>query len=594
MNEVFNKAKNGDTLCCVNGINLHSQYNPQKEAERFVDSIEETVQNPAFIVVTGAALSYCVPFLRKRFPQSKLCAVQYSQAFSKTDSLWDYAIDVSTKPLLCNELYSIIGEESASATLFLSWPPSENAYKSEYTHAWSEIKKFVTMARDILGTRMYFNKRWLKNTVTFFSCADSVCLPCIDKSLPIVIAASGPSLKPFLSTLKEARRSFYLIAASSAITPLLKGGIIPDACISTDGGFWAQSHVKELRRNKNAKNVPIFASAESSLPRTMLKTHPLIPLSYGDAIERLLFEYSGIPFINAKRNGTVSGTIAELALTLSTNDVYALGLDLCSCTGFQHTQPNELELDSSIKDFRLSPLETRNAVSGFENGSLTVYRSWFSSRPKSFYTRFFRVYNEENPYKTTLGGIKDITARDFAARLLQSECRTQPNPCCKTVAVSQSESCFPIATVSQSATCSQNTAVSQSESNSQTASFSQNAPPTTKKVRHTQTEPLSQPTRHISAADPEPFYRSIPIPPLSKRRKIITEYIQSVKIKLTDYQKKERAVSEYDEESTLWLKTIDLGSFIGAERLKTALPNDKMNGVIAFIDTLIQTVSRHE
>ena len=62
----YDNAKNGDRICSIDGIKLHSAYDPQKEAERFVSGLECSF-SPTHIVITGPALSYCAGFLRKRF-----------------------------------------------------------------------------------------------------------------------------------------------------------------------------------------------------------------------------------------------------------------------------------------------------------------------------------------------------------------------------------------------------------------------------------------------------------------------------------------------------------------------------------------------
>ena len=85
----FSTARNGSKTCSVNGKYLHSLYNPEKEAERFVSNLQ-CDYNPQYIVITEPVLSYSAPYLKKRFPSSKLCAIRYCDAFSETDSKWDF------------------------------------------------------------------------------------------------------------------------------------------------------------------------------------------------------------------------------------------------------------------------------------------------------------------------------------------------------------------------------------------------------------------------------------------------------------------------------------------------------------------------
>ena len=403
----FATAKNGDKTCIKDSFPLHSSYNPQKEAERFVSALEVQFE-PFWIILTEPALSYAAPFLRQRFPRTKLCAIRFCHNFSEYDKLWDKIFYLDSGELK-DQLFNFFGEESAGSLFFASWKPSENAFKDIYLSVWENIKAYITLSRDVLGTRIYFNKRWNKNALKFaFYLKNAFNFEAkIEK--PVVIAASGPSLEKIIPYLKVHRDRFFLLAVSSAARPLIEQKVLPDTVISTDGGWYAQEHLKQF----NFYDIPLFLSSESYLSNKMLQSDTIMPLSYKDSIEALLLEKTGIKAFKAERNGTVSGTAVELALQLTNEDIFFCGLDLCSSSGFQHMQPNELELDKAAFDMRLNQLETRIAPGSFENTSLSIYRNWFSSRPESFAKRIKRVYHSASPLKYKLGKIEDIDEKSF-------------------------------------------------------------------------------------------------------------------------------------------------------------------------------------
>ncbi|MBO4728235.1 MAG: motility associated factor glycosyltransferase family protein [Spirochaetaceae bacterium] len=404
----FATAKNGSKTCIKDGFPLHSSYNPEKEAERFVAALDVPFE-PSWIIITEPALSYPAQFLRQKFPNTKICAIRFCKDFIDYDKNWDKVFYFESSNLK-DELFNFFGEEATGSLFFASWKPSENAFPDIYIEAWQNIKSYITLSRDVLGTRIYFNKRWNKNSLKFALYVKNVLdfkICKIDK--PVVIVASGPSLERIIPYLKANRGSFFLLAVSSAVRPLIEQQLIPDAVISTDGGWYAQEHLKQLNF---FKDIPLFISTESYLPAKMLQSNTIVPLSYKDSIEALLLEKAGIDAVKAERNGTVSGTAAELALQLS-DEVFFCGLDLCSSNGFQHTQPNELELDKVPFDNRLSPLETRTALSTFASDSLSIYRNWFSTRPESFTSRVKRVYHSSAPLKFKLGNIEDIDEKAF-------------------------------------------------------------------------------------------------------------------------------------------------------------------------------------
>lgn len=408
----FFQAKNGSQVCSCKNINLHSAYNPEKEGDRFAETIAESFF-PSAILVTEPALSYCKEGLHKKYPDAKLTCIRYSKKFSSTDKEWNKVFYFSNETELENELFDFFGEEGILSCIFLSWQPSANVFPETNQKAWSAIKNAVTKSTAVLSTRKYFAGRWLKNSVIFFSRVENISV--IKKgSSPVIIAASGRSLNSSLPFLKKNRSKFFLIAVSSAIQPLLFNGITPDLCLSTDGGFWAKKHLEILLKPEHA-DIPLALTSEANCPSKILTSAPIIPLSYYDFPETDFFENLGIPSLHAYRNGTVSGTAALLAMEITSSHIYFCGLDMSENPGFQHCQPNSLEICTSLQDFRLMPKSTRIAKTSLPSESMEIYRNWFSSQNDFFSQRISRIADFSNfRFSNTLGKIKDVDWRDFS------------------------------------------------------------------------------------------------------------------------------------------------------------------------------------
>lgn len=425
-------SKNGSKTCTVNNQYLHSKYNPQQEAHKFVSSID-CAFTPSCVLVLGACLSYCAPALARRFPSVPLYAIQYDAVFcgkqnSKNTILpsenncWAYSFLCTARTDaggLCEQLFSVIGEAAVFGILLAVWPPSEHAFKTENTTAWQAVKLLLQKSRDVLATRSFFSKRWLKNSICF--CLHAHNIYRIQKgSKNVLIAASGPSLAASLPFIKKLREHFFIIALSSALKPLVHAHIYPDICMSTDGGFYAKAHLKVLYElNRQGIHIPLAAAAESRIDTFLLNTLPIIPLAYGDGIETMLLDYCNIPYMHALRNGSVSGTAAEFALRITNGAVYFCGLDLKNGAGYAHTLPNELESTASLHDNRLKPLALRTYA--IESPALDIYRRWFSERDGEFNSRVFRL--SSLPYEHKLGAIKDILWHNINTKL----CTAQKN-----------------------------------------------------------------------------------------------------------------------------------------------------------------------
>lgn len=410
----YENARNGDRICSVGGIKLHSGYDPQKEAERFVSGLT-CAFSPSHIVVTGPALSYCASYLRKRYEKASLIAVHYTVGLDYDNSIWDkvFYADPDDSTPLSEMLYSYLGEEGISSALFASWQPSEKIFPENYSYVWSEIKKAVVKSRNVLTTRSYFARRWIKNAVNF-------CLYSKNNSYitygdaPAVICASGPSLKDSIPHLKKHRKQFFLIAVSSALSPLLHENLLPDLCISTDGGYWAKRHLSHYL--KKVAQLPLALSPESACYGSCFD-HPVIPLSYGDGPGETLLRECSYKAMNAARNGTVSGTAAEFALSITRGPVFFCGLDLEPNKSFSHTQPNELEDMSQVFDYRLSTKEGRLSPSSFPSVPLATYLSWFQN--KDFKGRLFRL-SDSYSYGNRLGKVDDVDFDFFEGELKKS------------------------------------------------------------------------------------------------------------------------------------------------------------------------------
>lgn len=393
------ESKSGKKSCSVGGIRLHSSYDPVKEAQRFVSNLDVGF-NPSLIVITEPALSYCASFFRQRFPKSLLIAIRFSNYFDEYNHLWDKVIYFNQVP----HLLDCYGEDKILATGFFSWQPSQQAFPKEFEKCWDSIRTLVTTSRDILGTRAYFGKRWVKNSIGF--CAKLTKTYTVQKgNTPILLTASGSSLESSIDYIKRYRTSFFLIALSSSLSPLVYAGIKPDLCISTDGGYWAKKHT-------NTYSIPLMASAEAAIPSKCFE-QPIIPLQYGDGPESDLLKTCSITALPAMRNGTVSGTALELAFSLTTGPVFACGLDLSCKKGFQHTQPNALEESNSPLDTRIFPKETRVFPQQQSSQSIEIYRQWFSNKSSLFAPRFYRLGDANYTFSNSLGEIQDINWEKF-------------------------------------------------------------------------------------------------------------------------------------------------------------------------------------
>ena len=161
------KAKNGSDCAKANGVFLHSQYNPQIEAERFAQNVRANFVPEKIIIIEGA-IGYVASELKKKFPSAKIGTIRFSKDFFSWNEKFDFIIDATDfeqnekkSNSLSEKIFNALGEEGVFKTLFLEWPPSARAFSDETKFAWQEIKSAMEKARAILATREHFEKKWL-------------------------------------------------------------------------------------------------------------------------------------------------------------------------------------------------------------------------------------------------------------------------------------------------------------------------------------------------------------------------------------------------------------------------------------------------
>ena len=166
MNISIQKAKNGEETVSVDGHFLHSNYAPQKEAERFVENLQLPYK-PSLLILTEPGLSFTAQFLRTKFPELKIGVIRYIKDFENYNSAFDFVINYFEHPNFEAYLEGRFTEEELLTTVFISWPASAQIFKTEEGLVWNAIKASMQRAKTLLITRQYFEKNWFINSCNF-------------------------------------------------------------------------------------------------------------------------------------------------------------------------------------------------------------------------------------------------------------------------------------------------------------------------------------------------------------------------------------------------------------------------------------------
>lgn len=420
MNLVFSQAKNNEKTFSVDGIYYHSRYNPSAEVEKWINQIECNFI-PKVIVILGCGLPFCVRFLKEKFSTSKILLIQYHEtileeakkeinSISNNSVLQISTTNYNSPEKLSEFLFENFSEEISNQILFLSWKPAEKIFQNEFNLAINSVQLYLEKSKDIIATRRFFSKKWISNILRFFNFAKNFYQ--IEKgNKDVLIVVSGPSLNNSITKIIENRKNIFIICLSSATKVLIHNKIIPDVILTTDGGYWAKKHLQFLEKSK--LEIPIICSVEASLSFNLLKNSPIIPLEYPDFTNTYFFNKSKLFSIKTNRNGTVSGNALEIAKQLTTANIYFVGLDLSTTNTYQHTQPNILEINDSLKDFKIENKETRISNRNINSSALKTYRNWFENLPKEYTKNVKRIF-AQNDLQENLGNIESTTWKNIS------------------------------------------------------------------------------------------------------------------------------------------------------------------------------------
>ncbi|MEW5814336.1 MAG: hypothetical protein AB1798_02930, partial [Spirochaetota bacterium] len=158
-------ARSGLPYATANGLQLHSAYDPQKEALNYIlHNLRD--EQPSTIILLGACLDYLHNIIKNRYPFSRVILVFYDRFFyemfnDRAKTAWHPEMGIKISRFFA----SAINEIDIEGLKILEWPPASKAYP----HLSDLANKFLSsrikeLNGNIMTTRA-FGKRWIKNSL---------------------------------------------------------------------------------------------------------------------------------------------------------------------------------------------------------------------------------------------------------------------------------------------------------------------------------------------------------------------------------------------------------------------------------------------
>jgi hypothetical protein len=417
MIELFT-TKSGLPGIIVNGKKYHSAYDPEKEAERFIDRTldEQTLKEalPETIILLGEGGGYLMNAIKKKYPFCRCITVFYSDKLydfckMKGAASWHPSDGTSLESFLRNR----VSECDLEGLHVIEWPVAASVFPEISQKITGIISQVIKELRGNLITTIGMGKLWVKNSFYNFLYLNAVYQgnP-FPPDMPIVIAASGPTLEKAITVLKPLRQHLFIVALPSSVPCLHAYGICPDMIMMTDPGYYSLCHLHFTDNKSIRLFMPLSAAAGVwRMPyRIFLFSQPAF-------FEEALLSKLNLQVPSIPPQGTVASTAVRHALSMSCAPVILCGLDLCYDDIRSHARPHAFDALLALKSSRVNPFysqkykraflfapQTEKKLKTRTSLTLSTYEGWFSHYDTGEKQRIVRF----SPSPVHLNGIRTI------------------------------------------------------------------------------------------------------------------------------------------------------------------------------------------
>ena len=376
--------------------NLHSRYNPQSEAERYIDSLNLKTNIKYFILIEPGR-GFLIPVLQEKFKESKIIVLHIEKQDDLPDIDSDIPVFTGTEPAQVQGFLESNIKDNIENVKIIEWRPSLNHYKELYVKLLSAVVSFLKRTDAGNRTTALFGKRWVRN---FFRNLDTLNKNLLYKQTetPVIITGSGPGLEEALPLIKDAQNTHLIIAASSSVMALSHSGISADLIISADGGSWALKHLypcyRESLFNKKSGGVKALAVNLCAALPSQCEDTPLFLINDGTFWQSVILHELSLPSVIITQKGTVTAAAIELALILSSSNIYLAGMDLSVNDIRTHAKPYSFDNLFLSCANRFNPFYSQCFMRSYytsKGESLDIYASWFKTQLNTWEKRIFSV-----------------------------------------------------------------------------------------------------------------------------------------------------------------------------------------------------------
>jgi len=363
-------------------------YHPQHPVER-ADKRARSIQpvESSLYLLASPLLWHGVSILLSRLPEtSHILAIEVDEELRRTalEQLPDdldrsprlHFLDEPPVPLRLVETIRAIGVENFRRCKLISLNGGYRLNATDYGHLGDEAEREIESFWKNKITLIHMAPLWIKNL--FYNLAlyhrDLFHRPKPVARDSIVIGA-GPSAESFIPLLSspEIRSQFRIVSVDTALTPLIKRGIVPDVVVTQEAQFYNLYDFLPLGHRGFSRPqgetetffwydmtshhmIPRLAQKEAEEQREVKHSRGFfLSRFFPTALLDRMAEHGLVPHWITPL-GSVGSSAVELALSTSQSRVFTLGLDFSFLYGKSHMRGSPLHLLELHNGGRLRPL----------------------------------------------------------------------------------------------------------------------------------------------------------------------------------------------------------------------------------------------
>jgi len=453
---VFNK--NNLHTITYKGKALVSSYAPDEEAKKFILS---SLSNKSYFTAIFFSMSsyHQVDYFLSINKTNKAIIIEKDisivyKIFSSVyfDSLDRIILILNKDPEnVINTLDNIISDKDILNTIPIRHIRSSNINKDYYDNIsilYSSLTREKVMS---LASLYYFSTIWANNILYNIKLNPAMTIKSFDKVLknkiPLLLISSGKSIDEKIDKIKELSYTHFVLCLSHGLNTLLENNIIPDAVITTDGGFYSSIHLEKLKTIKN--DIYIFTT-HTAYPASLsrIKNENIFYFSHNESLESLIYKES----VYIPMEGSVIMPALRIAAMLAPSYILLAGCDFAYIDEATHSKYSNAVVIDYITHNKIDTVYNKNIkrrnsskesiicydeVSRETSNSLLAYYKHFSllinnTKNINFYTlteksakiENVEIYNESidkniNKKNIEIARVKENIYKDDFDKLLQ-------------------------------------------------------------------------------------------------------------------------------------------------------------------------------